>query len=672
MLTDPLDAVFAPRRIAVVGASDRPGTVGRLVWDNLAGFPGEVVPVSRAATVDGRPAYPDLTDVPGELDLVVVAVAADAVPEVIRSAAARGLPAAVLLSAGFAETGPAGAALQRETVDAARAGGVRLVGPNCFGVQNCDLPLNASIAAGLPPGGGISLVTQSGSYGMAAHTLGREESIGFAKVYAAGNAADLTATDVLRYLADDPATTVICLLLESIPDPRDFLAVARTAASAKPVLATVTGRSASGRRAAASHTASLAGDDALRDALLRQAGVVRTRTGLGMLDAARLLAAQPLPTGPRVGVVTNSGGTGVELVDLLTDEGLSVPELSPGLRARLAELLPPYASTANPVDITPVWRRFPELYPAALRLLAESGEVDVLVPVLLARAASTEVAEALLDPVAGLAVPVYPCWVAGRGQQAAADLLQAGGVPCLPWPERAAAAVGAAVRSAAGLTSTASRAEPARVDGPPSRRPVPERPEEVPDFLRGAGIPVVDTVRCSSPEEAAAAAARLGGDVVLKLDVPHKTDVGGVRLSPMDVRAAAAELLVLPCRAPLLVQPRRHGLELVVGATREPGYGPVVMVGLGGVHVEVLGDVRFALAPVTAAEAHDLLRSLRGAALLDGVRGAPPVDVTAVAELVATVSRLMTDHPPVTGLDLNPVLAGPHGCVAVDWHLRVR
>jgi acyl-CoA synthetase (NDP forming) len=654
-----LTAVFEPRRIAVVGASDRPGTVGRLVWDNLAGFPGEVVAVSRAATVGGRPVYADLADVPGAVDLVVVAVAAAAVPAVIRSAAARGVPAAVVLSAGFAETGPAGAELQREVVEAARAGGVRLVGPNCFGVQNCDLPLNASIAAGLPPGGGgISLVTQSGSYGMAAHTLGREESIRFAKIYAAGNAADVTPSEVLRYLADDPATSVVCLLLESIPDPREFLAAAR--ASAKPVLATVTGRSTAGRRAAASHTASLAGDDALRDAVLAQGGVARTRTGLAMLDAARILAAQPFPAGPRIGVVTNSGGTGVELVDLLADEGLTVPELSPALRDSLAELLPPYASTANPVDMTPVWQRFPELYPAIVRRLALSGEVDAMVPVLLARAASVPVAEALRDAVVDLPVPVYPCWVAGRSAQGAADLLQDAGIPCLPWPGRTAAAVGAAVR--------ATRPRPAPAAPPAGGSP--KWTGDVAGFLRAAGVPLVETIRCATPAEAAAAADRLGGEVVVKLDLPHKSDVGGVRISPADVAATAAELLAARPGVPLLVQPRRTGLELVVGATREPGYGPVVMVGLGGIHVEVLGDVRFALAPVTEAEAVGLLRSLRGAALLDGVRGAPPVDVAAVARLVVLAGQLLVDTPELTELDLNPVLADADGCVAVDWLAR--
>src|SRR6476660_4233495 len=282
-----LAAVFAPRRIALVGASDRVGSVGRLLWDNLADFPGEVLPVCQAATVAGRPAYPDLRDVPGEVDLAVIATPAATVPDIIAAAAAKGVTAVVVLSAGFAETGPAGARLQAEAVAAARSGGVRLVGPNCFGVQNADLPLNASISAGAPRGGGgVSIVTQSGSYGMAVQALGRDEGLRVAKVFAAGNKADITDAELLGYLREDPATSVICLLLESITDARRFFTEARQTTPHKPVIAVVGGRTGAGQRAAVSHTAALGTDDAIRDAALRQAGVVRVRTGLQALDGA--------------------------------------------------------------------------------------------------------------------------------------------------------------------------------------------------------------------------------------------------------------------------------------------------------------------------------------------------------------------------------------------------
>ena len=700
-----LAAVFDPRRVALVGASDRVGSVGRLLWDNLADFPGEVLPVCQAATVGGRPAYPDLRDVPGEVDLAVIATPAATVPDIIAAAAAKGVAAVVVLSAGFAETGAAGAKLQADAVAAARAGGVRLVGPNCFGVQNADLPLNASISAGAPRGGGgVSIVTQSGSYGMAVHALGRDEGLRVAKVFAAGNKADITDAELLGYLREDPATRVICLLLESITDARGFFAEACRTTPVKPVIAVVHGRTGAGQRAAVSHTAALATDDAVRDAALRQAGVARVRTGLQALDAARALSGQPMPRGPRVAVVTNSGGTGVELADLLADEGLEVPELSGPLQDELRTLLPGYASARNPVDMTPTWRLFTTLYPATIEMLARSGEIDVVVPVLLQRSASAEVAVAVRDAVArlrddGLPVPVYVCWVAPRAADAHASLLQEAGVPCFPWPERTARAVGVAVRcgmragrppvraawwSPPGPAAWRSAPDPAASPSP-SPRPSPRSavpvghgllaPDAARELLAAVGIPVIETVLCDSAAMAVSVAARLGYPVVAKVAHPaltHKSDVGGVRLGLFTadaVRSAAADLLALADGAAVLVQPHREGIELVIGGVRDPEFGPVIMTGFGGVLVEARRDVQLAVAPVDEAQAGALLRSLRGAAVFTGLRGRPPVDLAPVAAMIVAVGDLMAGHPEISELDLNPVLVGASASIVVDWRI---
>jgi acyl-CoA synthetase (NDP forming) len=707
-----LAAVFDPRRVALVGASDRVGSVGRLLWDNLADFPGEVVPVCQAATVAGQPAYPDLRDVPGEVDLAVIATPAATVPDIIAAAAAKGVAAVVVLSAGFAETGPAGAKLQAEAVAVARSGGVRLVGPNCFGVQNADLPLNASISAGAPRGGGgVSIVTQSGSYGMAVQALGRDEGLRVAKVFAAGNKADITDAELLGYLREDPATSVICLLLESITDARGFFAEACRTTPVKPVIAVVHGRTGAGQRAAVSHTAALATDDAVRDAALRQAGVARVRTGLQALDAARALSGQPMPRGPRVAVVTNSGGTGVELADLLADEGLELPELGGPLQDELRALLPGYASAGNPVDMTPTWRQFTTLYPATIEMLARSGEIDVVVPVLLQRSASAEVAAAVRDAVArlrddGVPVPVYVCWVAPRAADAHASLLQEAGVPCFPWPERTARAVGVAVRcgmqaarppsrtasrSAPDPTAwrsapdpTASRSAPAPTASPPPR-PAPQPagpvgrgllpPDAARELLAAAGIPVIETVQCDSAAVAVSAAARLGYPVVAKVAHPaltHKSDVGGVRLGLFTadaVRSAAADLLALADGAAVLVQPQREGIELVIGGVRDPDWGPVIMTGFGGVLVEARRDVQLAVAPVDQAQAAAMLWSLRGAAVFTGLRGRPPVDLGPVTDMIVAAGDLMSGHPEISELDLNPVLVGASTSIAVDWRI---
>jgi acyl-CoA synthetase (NDP forming) len=684
-----LAAVFEPRRIALVGASDRAGSVGRLLWENLADFPGEVLPVCRAATAGGRAAFADLRDVPGEIDLAVIATPAATVPGVVRAAADKGIKAVVVLSAGFAEVGEEGAKLQADAVAAARAGGVRLVGPNCFGVQNAHLPLNASIAAGLPHRGGVAIVTQSGSYGMAVHALGRDEGLRASKVLAAGNKADITDAELLAYLRQDPDTRVICLLLESITDGRRFFEEACLTTAVKPVLMVVGGRSAAGRRAAVSHTAALATDDAVRDAALRQAGVVRVRTGLQALDAARAMSGQPLPRGARVAVVTNSGGTGVELADLLADEGLTLPELSGSLQAELRAMLPAYASARNPVDMTPAWQLFSTVYPAAIEKLARAGEVDVVIPVLLQRSASPEVAVAVRDAVARLRqdrvpVPVYVCWVAPHAADAHANVLREADVPCFAWPERAARAAGAAVRcgSLAPHAPESGRPEMARRAARRTPRAVPADrgwlgADAARDLLADAGIPVLETVRCHSAEAALVAAAQAGYPVVLKVDHPdllHKSDVGGVRLGlagEAAVRAAAVSLLTLAEGAAVLVQPEIHGLELLVGGIRDPEFGPMIMAGFGGVLVETLHDVRLAVAPVDTGQSMTMLRALRGAALFGGLRGSQPVNLEPVAALIATVSELIAASPDIAELELNPVLVSPAGCTAVDWRIRV-
>jgi acetate---CoA ligase (ADP-forming) len=679
-----LDAVFEPRRVALVGASDRPGRMGDLFRRNLASFPGEVVPVTAsAATVAGRTAYPTLAAVDGDIDLAVVVVPAPAAPGVIRDAAAKGVPAAIVIAGGFAESGPDGARLQEELVAAARTGGVRIVGPNCFGVQNCDLPLNASMASGAPPGGGgITLVTQSGAYGMAIHTLGLDEQTRFAKVYAAGNKADIGDAELVRYLGADPASRTLCFFVESLPDGRAFYEAARAVTRTKPVIVAKTGRSAAGVRAARSHTAALAGSERIWRAAVDQAGMILARSGLEMMDTARALDAQPVPARPRVGIVTNSGGTGVELSDLLADEGLDVPELSAGLQDELRALLPPFASPRNPVDMTPVWSRFTELYPLLVERLARSGEVDAVVPVLLQRAAVDErVAIAVRDAVArlradGVPVPVYVCWVAPRSARTNADLLQDAGVPCFEWPERTARALGHAARYARVRVRTGSPRVLA--DRNPRTVTLPDgllEPDVGADLLRAAGIPVVESVTCASTAAAVAAADRLGYPVVAKVIHPsllHKSDASGVSLGLDDsaaVAVAADRLLCLASGARLIVQPQLTGVEVVVGGLRDPHFGPVVMVGVGGILVEVVGDVAFGLAPLGPDEARRLIAGLRGYAALRGARGADEVDLASLSAVVCAVGDLLCAAPEIAELDLNPLFARADGCIAVDWRI---
>ncbi len=681
-----LRAIFEPRRVAVVGASERAGSPGAVIWGNLAQFPGEVVPVSRTSqTVDGRLAYASLRAVPGTIDLAVVAVPAAAALQVVEDAVAAGVRAIVLVSAGFAEAGPAGVILQDEIVRTARAGGVLLVGPNCLGVQNCDVPLNASLASGMTGGrGGISLITQSGSYAMAVHAMSSEEGLGFAIAYSSGNRADIDDAEVLDYLREHDRTDVVCVFTESLGDGRAFLDAARRTTCAKPVIVAAVGRSEAGARAAASHTAALAADRRAWNDLLRGAGITVASSGIEMLDAARVLQDQAPPTGRRAAIITNSGGTGTELADLLADEGVVLPELSVGLRARLAELLPDYASTSNPVDITPVWSRFAEIYPAVLDVLARSGEVDLVVPVLLHRSAEDAgVAEGIVRTFEslrrdGVSVPVYVCWVARRSAWGIAASMQRAGIPCLEWPPRAARAIGHAVRYGDFRRRTQSE--------PPERAAVPQRSlpqsvgvdaESTYTFLTENGIPIVETIFVADSAAAVAAARRVGYPVALKVDHPdlsHKSDVGGVRLDLANdaaVSDAASALLAVAPATRLVVQPMSTGVEVVIGGIREPTFGPVVVFGLGGVLVELIADVRFAAAPLTTSESASLVRAPRGAAILAGVRGRSPTDLGALAATARAVGDLMAAYPELLELDLNPVLAGQETCTAVDFRAVV-
>jgi acetyltransferase len=446
------------------------------------------------------------------------------------------------------------------------------------------------------------------------------------------------------------------------------------------VLVTKTGRTAAGARAALSHTAALAGDAAIWRAALEQSGAVVADSGLEMMDAARALDWQPVPRGPRVGIVTNSGGTGVELTDLFGEQGLEVPELTDALQRELAQALPRFGSARNPVDVTTAWTQFAELYPLAVDRLARSGEVDIVVPVLLQRsamdaavvAAVRDVAVALRDD--GIGVPVYACWVAPADARANADLLHEARIPTFEWAQRTARA--AALAWQHGRTLARGTATPAPVatapPGLPAIGPGLLAADSAEQVARAFGIDVPEQAVCSDPDGAARAAEQIGFPVAAKLaggSHVHKSDAGGVHLGLGDrdaVLAAAQALLELDPSARVLVQPMATGTELVVGALRDPALGPVVMVGFGGVLVEVLGDVAFRLAPVDHAEARAAIASLRGFRLLTGVRGRPAADLEALAATVVAASQLIAAVPEVEELDLNPVLAGPAGAVAVD------
>lgn len=679
------DALFAPRRVAVVGASATAGKAGALFMRNLtsaeAAFQGEVVAIHPSAEeILNRPAYPSLVAAPGPIDLAIVVTPPGATPGVIAACGAAGIPVAVVITGGFAEIGAEGAALQHEVALAARAAHVRVVGPNCFGVVNTASGLNGSLSIGLPARGGVSLITQSGAYGMAAYTRSIDDGVGFAKIIALGNKIDVDEVDMLAFLGQDPETRVVAMLLESISDGRRLFETIAQVAERKPVVALKTGRHPDAQRAAASHTAALAGDAAVAFAALRQAGAHLVEDGLSLLDVAAALDRQPPLRGRNIGIITNSGGVGVELTDLLAAKGLSTPALSPALQATIKSVLPPGGSAVNPIDVTTDWQRFATMYGAAVDALMNSDEVDAVTAVLLQRSALTpEVADAIIAATrrarsSGSTKPIHVCWVAPRAADANRQRLLAAGIPCHPWP----------AATAATLALTAARVAHRRAPPPPPAPP-PQSIDatgwlgaaEAFSLLQTAGFPVAPWAVAARADHAAAAAEDLGFPVVLKAErsgLVHKSDAGAVRIG-LSSAAAVAEAFEAFVAAfgegPALVQKQMApGIELVVGARRDPSFGPVVMAGLGGVWIEALNDVALRVAPIGVGEARTMLDELKGAKLLTGFRGRPPLDLTRLAQLIADLSLWFSAATWLEELDLNPIIATRDSFVIVDARMR--
>lgn len=682
-------AAFAPRRVALVGASAEAGKAGRLLLDNLlASGQHEIVAIHPTARdIGGHAAYPSVAAAPGEIDLAVIVTPAATTPQIIADCALAGVPVALILSGGFKETGSAGAAIEADVLRAARAGsdsgGVRIIGPNCFGLIDVQRGLNASLAMGLPRAGGVSLFTQSGSYGMAAFSRSQDGAIGFAKVLAAGNKADVSEVDAIRYFGADPQTRVIALVLESIADGPALVAALREVTPVKPVVILKTGRGTAGKRAAASHTAALAQDFAVAQAVLRQAGAVLVDDGLSLFDVAAALDRQPPLRGKRVAIISNSGGTGVELADLLEAQGLEVPALSASLQQGIAAHLPAHGSAANPVDVTTDWKRFATMYRESLRALLASDEIDAVVPVLLQRSALDEgVVAAVIEESAEARTaasatpkPVHVCWVGPAQGDALRRRLQDAGLPCHEWAARTA-------RVLAHCRITAPDPCLAVGDPFPCPRDVPAdgwlEPDALFTLLDAWGLPMARWRLADDGDAAVAAAMALGYPAVLKAVRPalvHKTEAGAVRLGLADaaaVRSAFESLTASLGPGPVLVQAQAtRGVELMLGAVRDATFGPLVVCGLGGIWTEALSDVALRQAPIAPSGALQALTELRGSPLLDGLRGAPGVDREALAALISTLSIAVARAPWCAELDLNPLIVSGNRFTIVDARMRI-
>jgi acetyl coenzyme A synthetase (ADP forming)-like protein len=680
--------LLTPRSVAVVGAGRDPRGAGHVVLTNLlaAGFTGPVYPVNpRADEIAGLPAFGTLADVPGSIDLVVVAVPAPAVEGVIRDAATKDVHAVVVLTAGFGEVGDRGA--QDRLRDLARGNGLRMVGPNCIGVVNTAIGLDATFAPFTPVPGRIAMQSQSGALGIALLERSARLGLGVSSFVSVGNKADVSSNDLLQYWEDDPGTDVVLLYLESFGNPRKFARIARRVSRRKPIVAVKSGRSAAGERAASSHTAAMASPDVAVDALFHQSGVIRVDTLDELFDVALVLDTQPLPEGPRVAIVGNSGGPMILATDACAAAGLEVPELSTTTQATLREQADRNASVRNPVDL--VAGASPEDLAAALDVVLADEGVDAVIVVHTPTfaASSADAGRVTVAAAATTAKPVLGCFLAAPDLPPLLD-----GVPAFGSPEPAARALARAARYAEwrrapsgalpdldGCDLDAARAVVhAFLAGEPEGGWLP--PEDVTAVLEAVGVPVVADRAVVGAEAAAAAAAELGLPVALKAagpEIVHKSDIGGVALDLADAGEVAAAYRAMaerigPAMTGALVQQMSPpGVETIVGVVQDPLFGPLLLFGMGGVATELLGDRSFRILPVTDTDAAGLVRSLRSSPLLFGYRGAPEADVAALEGLLQRVARLAGAIPEMAELDVNPVIVSAGGVVAVDARLRV-
>ena len=690
-----LGSIFSPRSVAVIGASRKPGTIGRLIFECIMenGFSGVVYPVNpNAEAVRSVKAYDSVLDVPGDVDLAVIVVPARLVVKVADECGRKGVRSVIVISDGFRERGEEGAARERELRFVTLGHGMRLVGPNCMGVINTDpsVRLNASFSPFYPPHGNVAFLSQSGAMGLAILDYASNLNMGISSFVSVGNRADISANDLLQYWEQDPATRVILLYMESFGNPRRFSRIARRVSLLKPIVAVKGGTTAAGSRAASSHTGALATSEVASEALFRQAGIIRVNTMSELFDVATLLASQPVPKGKGVAIVTNGGGPGILAADACERYGLSLPAFSPETISKLKSVIKRDISINNPLDLTggASGKEFVKVLEVLVKEPDVSSGFVIFVPPVVVDPAEMEDAIRQAAPLfRHREKPLLACIMGGQGLR---GKLGSGGkfVPNYAFPEDAILALskvaeyGEALRQPKGSIPgiRGIRRERARriIESSLTRtvaRPLWLSAEEISGLLSAYGIRSVETLMARTAAEAASLASRIGFPVVIKLaseTVVHKTDVGGVRLdlkSKSEVKSAFEDIEARltemgrqdEMTGVILQRMVEGGVEAIVGVTQDPSFGPLIMFGLGGIYTELLQDVAVRLHPLTDVDAKELVSSIKMARLFQGFRGAPLSDTGALEDLLLRLSALVEDVPQIAELDLNPVKVMPQG-----------
>lgn len=694
-----LDAMFDPGSVAVIGAGSRPGNVGRTVLENLLhnGFQGKVYPVNaKNPEVLGVKTYKSIRDIPGGVDLAVVATPAATVPQIIGECVDAGVRSAVVISAGFKEHGAQGAELERQIQDQLRRSSMRLIGPNCLGIMNPAIGLNATFAKTAPQVGNVAFLGQSGALLTAILDWSRREQVGFSAIVSTGSMLDVGWGDLIYHFGDDPHTKSILIYMESVGDARSFLSAAREVALSKAIIVIKAGRSEAASRAAASHTGALTGSDEVLDAAFRRSGVLRVHNIADLFYMAEVLGRQPRPRGPRLMILTNAGGPGVLATDALVTNGGELAELSPATRQRLDELFPPHWSHNNPIDV--LGDADAERYARALEIASQDPNSDGLLVILTPQAMTdpTQIAQGLKPYAQEPAKPVLASWMGGDSILEGEAILNAAKIPTFPYPDTAARAFTymwkytynlrglyeTPILGQASEIENASREKAEKIirDARRLGRVVLTEVESK-HLLSLYGIPTVETRIAACEDDAVKIAAQIGFPVVLKVfseTISHKTDVGGVKLNLPDeaaVRAAyrsiktsVAEKASPDQFAGVSVQPmaKLEGYELILGSSVDPQFGPVILFGSGGQLVEVYRDRALALPPLNTTLAQRMMEQTRIFTALKGVRGRKPVNIAALEHLLVHFSQLVVEQPWIAEIDINPLLASPERLLALD------
>ena len=692
-----LDFVFRPRGIAVIGVGRQPTQIGHLILNNLikAQYTGPVYPINpHAEVVRSMHCYKSVKDVPGIVDLAVIVVPAKYVIDSVKECAAKGVKGLVIITAGFAEIGGAGTALQAELEALCAKHGIRVVGPNCMGILNMEpaIQMNASFASTRPDFGGVCFVSQSGALGEAILSDAHELGIGINMFVSVANRIDISPADLLRYWGDDPNCHQILMYLESFGNPSDFMDAARCVTRKKPVLVVKSGRSAKGAQAAISHTGSLAGSEAAADALLQQCGILRVDSMKELFSLAAVTQVGKFPRGRRVGIVTNAGGPAILATDACEAQGLEIVDLSEKTTAKIEAVIPVEASAKNPVDL--IASADGKRYDKVLGAMLADKKIDMVIAIFVSPAMidSEAVAQAFAKHANRSKKPVVTCLLGRLGKEAALDVLRESGVPNYRFPEEAVSAL-AGLADLEEMHSRPNRpAEKFRVNKKKARDAVEQALSRGRNMLKGTeletlftsyGIPMVPSRIVLTLDEALKFAKKVGYPVVAKIEsakAVHKSDFGGVRLdlrTPEDLKAAYGDLKKrfhkIDKNMKVMVQAMRSGgIETFFGAAPDPQYGRLQAFGLGGIHVEVFKDVVFRLHPLSRLNAEVMVDGIRAKALLEGARGKPPVDREQLIEISLRLSQMLTDLPEIVELDLNPFLAAWDASESCVLDCRVR